>query len=160
MGLHPTYCRFVTLQDQKPSPLTGSRLLCYNVRAEMKEDSTAKQPSDLGEKAARKRRLSALKALGTNKVEQEILRDRHERFKKTAKFRHADLGTPETKFKRKEVYGQCKRKHRYKTPQDAKITAQKVLRERGTVLHCYFCKFCNGYHLTKMQRKSGGNRAF
>lgn len=44
---------------------------------------------------------------------------------------------------------QCSGKVAYRTIDRAKTAAQKALKERGAVLHCYLCPHCLNYHLTR-----------
>ena len=48
----------------------------------------------------------------------------------------------------------CLTKKRYKTPAQAKKVAEKVFKERGVKLYCYWCNQCGSYHLTSRHPKS------
>ncbi len=57
----------------------------------------------------------------------------------------------------------CLTKKAYRTSGYAKEVADKVFRERGVVLHCYYCKECGMFHLTKRvpkDIKEAGERIF
>lgn len=43
----------------------------------------------------------------------------------------------------------CLRKKKYRSIKVAQEVAEKAFKERGVVLHCYYCNFCGCYHLTK-----------
>lgn len=47
----------------------------------------------------------------------------------------------------------CLSKNRYTSVDKCREVAAKVLKERKTVLHCYYCRDCGGYHLTKAAKK-------
>ena len=49
----------------------------------------------------------------------------------------------------------CVTKKAYKSLGLAEEVAKRVLKERGITLHCYWCKECGCYHLTR--KKSKGN---
>ena len=47
----------------------------------------------------------------------------------------------------------CVKKKAYKSLGMAQSVAAKVKKERGVELHCYYCKECGCYHLTKNKSK-------
>lgn len=53
----------------------------------------------------------------------------------------------------KSFKASCLNKKAYKTAGFAEHVAQKVLKERGTKLYCYWCKECGSYHLTSRPPK-------
>ena len=56
----------------------------------------------------------------------------------------------QTRFARKgDVYWSCKRKGRYNAESDASRAARKMAFRYGTEMFYYYCKYCEGYHLTK-----------
>jgi len=74
---------------------------------------------------------------------------KYDRRTKAGRFRcntaHAEAG---------EVYSQCKRKHRYRDENEARLQA-KICQRRykdGTTLRVYFCHFCCGWHITKSDK--------
>ncbi len=46
----------------------------------------------------------------------------------------------------------CGTKKRYKTEEEAAASALQCGMKRGTILYCYKCRYCGGYHLTKKPR--------
>ena len=48
----------------------------------------------------------------------------------------------------------CISKKAYPSVEKAKKVADKVLKERGVQLHCYWCEQCGRYHLTKRLPKN------
>lgn len=52
-----------------------------------------------------------------------------------------------------DVYRSCTRKSRYKTNQEAQKAARKMSFMYGTEMRSYYCRFCEGYHLTKKPLK-------
>lgn len=55
----------------------------------------------------------------------------------------------------KQFKNGCVNKKAYRTLGFAQEVAKKIQRERGIELHCYLCRDCGAYHLTK--RKSNRN---
>lgn len=56
-----------------------------------------------------------------------------------------------------DVYWSCKRKGRYSNENDARRAARKMALRYGQTMHHYYCKYCEGYHLTKrVSRKAEG----
>ena len=56
-------------------------------------------------------------------------------------------------FRGAEVYWACKRKSRYRNQIDAQKAARKMTLRHGVQMYSYYCKFCQGWHLTKKERK-------
>lgn len=52
-----------------------------------------------------------------------------------------------------DVYWACKRKGRYRNQSDAQKASRKMTLRYGVQMYSYFCKFCQGWHLTKKARK-------
>lgn len=48
----------------------------------------------------------------------------------------------------KSFVNSCLKKRRYRSAEIAQQVANKVKKERGTVLYCYWCRKCGSYHLT------------
>lgn len=48
----------------------------------------------------------------------------------------------------------CLTKKAYRTAGIAEAVAEKILKERGVTLYCYWCKECGKYHLTKRPPKN------
>lgn len=53
------------------------------------------------------------------------------------------------KDEHKRRYFSCEKKQRYRTQHIAREAANRAFTERGVRLRCYYCQYCNGYHLTK-----------
>ncbi len=53
------------------------------------------------------------------------------------------------------VYKTCKRKGRYTTENEASKAARRMEMRFGLKMRAYYCKFCEGWHLTKKQLPMG-----
>ena len=49
---------------------------------------------------------------------------------------------------KKNIWRQCRSKFRYRNEHDANRACIKYENERGKKLDCYYCVYCNGWHLT------------
>ena len=56
------------------------------------------------------------------------------------------------------VHWSCKRKGRYKSERDAQRAARRMSMRYDVTMRHYYCKFCNGYHLTKKSYKEEGEK--
>lgn len=54
----------------------------------------------------------------------------------------------EREISRKAVYRQCKKKTRYRSAHEARLTANMCEAQRGTPLRVYPCPICGGWHIT------------
>ena len=52
----------------------------------------------------------------------------------------------------KTIYGKCLRKRRYGTLEVAEKECKRISKVSGIQFYVYWCKFCQGYHLTKQPR--------
>ena len=59
----------------------------------------------------------------------------------------------EAKARKKELKKCSRNKITYRYRSDAKKMSDKLLRDKGRISKIYRCKYCDGYHLTKL--KSG-----
>ena len=69
--------------------------------------------------------------------------------------KHYDLQTPKGRFRRHtehvhgfEVYKSCISKKRWVSEHDANKWAKNFAARFGKQQHAYYCRFCEGYHLT------------
>lgn len=67
-----------------------------------------------------------------------------------------DLSTAKKRFRHHtedargaDVYWSCKRKDRYPNENDARRATRKMALRYGQTMYHYYCKYCEGYHLTK-----------
>ena len=52
---------------------------------------------------------------------------------------------------KRNIWGQCKRKKRYRDEHTANYYRKKFEQARGQKLDYYWCPYCNGYHLTSAE---------
>jgi len=76
------------------------------------------------------------------------------------KMPEADLMSAKGRFRRQtrdargaDVYWSCKRKGRYPNENEARRAARKMALRYGQDMFHYYCKYCDGYHLTRKGRR-------
>lgn len=85
-----------------------------------------------------------------------VRRTLHSQYSNPRKMHDLHLETAIGRFKhhtqgssRGKVYWECARKSRYRTGNDASRAAKKMEMRYGTKMYYYYCRYCEGYHLTK-----------
>lgn len=80
---------------------------------------------------------------GKEKVQDPDLRTAKGRFAKHTQDVHGGI-----------VYWACKRKSRYPNQNTANRAAKKMTVRFGVKMFVYYCRYCEGYHLTKKEQKA------
>ena len=58
----------------------------------------------------------------------------------------------------RKQWNQCGRKNRYRDEHQVNLFRRKFEKERGQKLDYYWCKYCNGFHLTSMEYYGNGEK--